>query len=175
LAFFSVFAGFFGLPQIYGDMLGVKDSNSLAHFLTPVVGFHPMESAEHPLFEMAGLAVLASSTGAVLAWLLYARFPGVPRWLQRTLPNLHRVVERKYYVDEIYDALLVRPTVWISEAILYRSIDAGAIDGALVGGAARSVRALAGDVLRYLQSGFAQAYLLLMVLGTLAILGYLSR
>ncbi|MEN8182170.1 MAG: NADH-quinone oxidoreductase subunit L, partial [Myxococcota bacterium] len=39
LAFFSVLAGFFGLPQIYGDMLGVKDSNSLAHFLTPVVGF----------------------------------------------------------------------------------------------------------------------------------------
>jgi NADH-quinone oxidoreductase subunit L len=174
LAFFSVVAGVFGLPQVYGDILGVKDSNSLAHFLEPVVGHHEF-AADEPLLSMAGLAVLASSVGALLAWLLYARFPRASVSLRGAFAGLHRLVERKYYVDEIYDALIIRPTVRFSEAVLYRRIDAGVIDGALVNGAARGVRSLAADVLRHLQSGFAQAYLFLMVLGTIVIVGYLVR
>jgi NADH-quinone oxidoreductase subunit L len=174
LAFFSVFAGFFGLPQVYGDILGVQDSNSLAHFLEPVVGHHEFP-AEAPLLSMAGLAVLASGTGAALAWLLYARFPQAPASLRRGLAGMHRLVENKYYVDEIYDALIVRPMVRVSDAVLYRTIDARVIDGAMVNGAARGVRSLAMDVLRHLQSGFAQAYLFVMVLGTLVILGWLVR
>ncbi len=67
----------------------------------------------------------------------------------------------------------MRPTLRVSDAVLYRRIDAGVIDGALVNGTARGVRALAADVLRHLQSGFAQAYLFVMLLGTLAVLGYL--
>jgi NADH-quinone oxidoreductase subunit L len=174
LAFFSAVAGFFGLPQVYGDILGVKDSNSLAHFLEPVVGHHDFPD-DAPLLSAAGLAVLASGTGAALAWLLYLRFPQAPASLGRAFAGLHRLVERKYYVDEIYDALIIRPTVRFSEAVLYRRIDAGVIDGALVNGAARGVRFLAADVLRHLQSGFAQAYLFVMLLGTLVILGYLVR
>jgi NADH-quinone oxidoreductase subunit L len=124
---------------------------------------------------MAGLAVLASGSGALLAWLLYARFPQAPVSLRRAFAGLHGLVERKYYVDEIYDALIIRPTLRFSEAVLYRRIDAGVIDETLVNGAARSVRFLAADVLRHFQSGFAQAYLFVMVLGAIVIVGYLVR
>jgi NADH-quinone oxidoreductase subunit L len=174
LAFFSVVAGFFGLPQVYGDWLGVRDSNSLAGFLAPVVGVHAPHGPPAPELALAGLAVLAAAAGAGLAWLLYVRFPGAPAGLRRALRGTHRLLERKYYVDELYDVAVVRPTVKLSE-LLYRGVDAGAIDGALVNGSARAVRALAAHGLRRLQSGFAQAYLFVMLLGALAILGYLVR
>ena len=81
----------------------------------------------------------------------------------------------KYYVDEIYDAVFVRPLVAVSERVLFRGLDQGLVDGAFVNGTARAVRALAADGLKYLQSGFAQAYIFLMIVGTAAIVGYLLR
>jgi NADH-quinone oxidoreductase subunit L len=176
LAFFSLFAGLFGLPQIYGDWVGIKGSNSLAHFLEPLLGSHLPHTAHHPPeLRLAGLAVLAAVTGAVLAWICYQRFPDLPARVRRSFAGAYRLVANKYYVDEAYDALLVRPTVRFSDAVLYRAIDAGAIDGALVNGVARAIRAIAADVLRHLQSGFAQAYLFLMIVGTVAIVGFLLR
>jgi NADH-quinone oxidoreductase subunit L len=81
----------------------------------------------------------------------------------------------KYYVDEIYDASVVRPLVAISDRLLYRGIDAKLIDGLAVNGLARSVRALAADGLKYVQTGFAQSYLFLMVVGAFAVVAYLMR
>jgi NADH-quinone oxidoreductase subunit L len=175
LAFFSVVAGFFGLPQVYGDWLAVEESNSLAHFLEPVVGHPAFHEDPHPALGLAGLAILAAGLGATLAWLLYVRFPEAPARVRATLPTLSRLVENKFYVDEVYDALIVRPLVRFSDLALFRGIDTWLIDGVLVNGTARAVRILASDVLRYLQSGFAQAYLFLMVVGTVAIVGWLLR
>ena len=103
------------------------------------------------------------------------RFPQAPARVRATLPTLTGLVENKFYVDEVYDALIVRPLVRFSDLALFRGIDTLLIDGALVNGTARAVRVLAADVLRYLQSGFAQAYLFLMVVGTVAIVGWLMR
>jgi NADH-quinone oxidoreductase subunit L len=72
-------------------------------------------------------------------------------------------------VDELYDALLVRPVVSLSEGLLYRGIDAGLIDGVAVNGSARLVRGFASGVLRQLQSGYAQAYLVVMLIGTIVL------
>ncbi len=173
LAFFSVFAGLFGLPQVYGDAIGVRDSNSLGNFLAPVLGGHGEVHA--PELQLAALAVVAAAAGALLAWLLYWRFPAAPERIRTTLAGVWRLVSNKYWVDELYDALLVRPLVRVSDVLLYRAVDAGAIDGALVNGTARAVRAIAADVLRHLQSGFAQAYLVLMLVGTVAVVGFLLR
>jgi NADH-quinone oxidoreductase subunit L len=178
LAFFAAVAGFFGLPQVYADLLGfeVENSNSLANFLAPVVGHevHP-EGYHPPELGLAAITILAAALGAGLAWLLYVRMPELPGRLRAAVPAAYRLVAGRYYVDEIYDALIVRPTVRFSDFVLFRSIDAGAIDGALVNGAARAVRAIAADVLRHLQSGFAQGYLFLVVVGTVAIVGWLLR
>ena len=76
-------------------------------------------------------------------------------------------------MDEIYDALFVRPLVFVSERVLYRGVDVGLIDRGLVHGTANVVRALAEGGLKHVQSGLAQAYLLMVVAGTVAVLAYL--
>lgn len=173
LAFFSVFAGFAGLPQVYGDWFGIKGSNSLAHFLAQTFGQHEAPVAHSEELRLAGLAVLVAGLGIALAWWLYVVAPHVPRKVRESAGPLFRLLREKYYVDEIYDAVFVRPLVRISETVLYRGVDAGLVDGVLVNGSAKGVQAVAARGLKYLQSGFAQSYLFFMVAGTLAIVGWL--
>ena len=69
--------------------------------------------------------------------------------------------------------LVVRPLVALSDRVLYRGIDLGLIDRTLVEGSAKSVWGFAQGGLKHLQSGLAQAYLLVVVAGTVALLAYL--
>ncbi|MBI3982187.1 MAG: NADH-quinone oxidoreductase subunit L [Gemmatimonadetes bacterium] len=85
-----------------------------------------------------------------------------------------RVLARKYYVDEIYDALIVRPFVWLSDRVLWKAADAFVIDGVGVNGAAQVAR-FAGWVGTRLQTGHVGTYVGLFVLGTLALLRVLTR
>ncbi|HWP39029.1 MAG TPA: NADH-quinone oxidoreductase subunit L [Gemmatimonadales bacterium] len=88
--------------------------------------------------------------------------------------GLARVLWKKYYVDEIYDALIVRPVVWFSGRVLWKIADAFVIDGVGVNGAARVTR-FAGWVGTRLQTGHVGTYVGLFVLGTLALLRMLTR
>ena len=81
----------------------------------------------------------------------------------------------KYWIDELYDAVVVRPLVAISDRVLYRVVDAGIVDGVLVNGTARSVQALAAHGLKYAQSGLAQGYVFFMIVGATALVGWLLR
>jgi NADH-quinone oxidoreductase subunit L len=177
LAVFAALAGLAGLPQVYGDWLGIPDSNSLGHFLAPALpAGHGEHEVSHALeLQLSLLAVAAASAGFGLAWWLYIRSPELPARMRETLAGLHRVLVNKYYVDELYDALFVRPLIWVSDRVLYRGVDAGLIDQVAVGGTARAVQAFAARGLKYAQSGLAQSYLILMVVGTVAIVGWLLR
>ena len=77
--------------------------------------------------------------------------------------------------DRIYDTVLVRPLVAISDRVLYRFIDVRLIDGVAVNGVARAVRHAASHGLKYAQSGFTQNYLLWVSLGAAALLFFLMR
>ena len=85
-------------------------------------------------------------------------------------PGVHRVLEHKYYVDEIYDAALVQPIRIASQDGLWKGIDAGLIDravngiGEAVGGSSR--------VLRRMQTGSVRAYAASLFVGVVLILGY---
>jgi len=174
LAVGAALAGFAGLPQVWGDLMGVVNSNSLANFLAPVFPAGAPHHIEHSTeMWLAAMAVATAAAGTFLAWWLYVHRPAWPDKLAGKLSGLHRLLTEKYYVDEIYDATIVRPLVAVSDRILFRGIDAGLIDGVGVNGLARSVRALAANGLKYVQSGFAQSYLLLMVVGAVAIVTYL--
>ncbi len=72
-------------------------------------------------------------------------------------------------MDEIYDALIVRPLVWFSREVLWKQVDQRAIDGAAVNGAARGARAL-GWANRWLQTGQVGIYVAVFVLGVLLII-----
>jgi NADH-quinone oxidoreductase subunit L len=177
LAFFSIFAGFVGLPQVWGDLFfGLEKSNSLANFLAPAVAAGEPHHLEHSTeYLMAAAAVGLASAGALLAWYLYVHRPELPGKLATSLATFYRLLLNKYYVDEIYDALIVRPTVGLSDRVLFRLVDAGLIDGVVVDGSARTVWAFADGMLKRFQTGFAQSYLFLMIVGAVAIVGYLLR
>jgi NADH-quinone oxidoreductase subunit L len=173
LAFFSIVAGFAGLPQVYGDMLGVPESNSLGNFLRRVVRESPHHVEHSTELGLAALAILAAALGSGLAWFLYVARPELPVRIRENAGALYRLVANKYYVDELYDALLVRPLIALSDRVLFRGVDAGVIDGFIVNGSARTVQALASDALKHLQGGLTQAYLITMVAGTLGLLAWL--
>jgi NADH-quinone oxidoreductase subunit L len=175
LAVFSFGAGFLGLPQIYGDLLGVPDSNALANFLHGVLP-HPEHEISHATeLGLAGLAIGAATLGTLVAAWMYVWRPAVPARIRAALGGVSRLVENKYYVDEIYDALIVHPLVAVSDKLLFRVVDAGLIDGLGANGTARGVRGLAAYVFKYGHSGLTQGYLITMVVGTLAIVVWMLR
>jgi NADH-quinone oxidoreductase subunit L len=178
LAFFAVFAGFAGLPQVWGDLLwgGVEESNSLANFLAPVLAGGKPHAIEHSTeYRLAAYAVGAAIAGTVAAWWLYTVRRSWPARIRKRWSRLHRILSQKFWVDEIYDAILVRPLVSVSRVVLYRGIDVRLIDGVGVNGLAHGVRAIAARGLKYAQSGFTQSYLLLMTLGAAALVLWLLR
>jgi NADH-quinone oxidoreductase subunit L len=176
LAFFSFFAGFAGLPQIYGDWFRIENSNSFSNFVGPALAHGAAHHLEHGTeYAMTAGAIAMSGVGLLLAWVLYVRQPELPARIRGGLGGVFLAVRDKYYVDEAYDAVIVRPLVAVSDRVLFRVVDAGLIDGAAVNGAARSVRALAAHGLKYAQSGLAQSYIFFMIVGAAALLGYLLR
>ncbi len=165
LAVLSVVGGLIGFPQAYGDLLDMPETNSLANFLDPLLrpAHHSVSHATE--YGLALLATLAAGAGIVVAALLYRFRPELAPALAAALRPLHRVLERKYWVDEIYGALIVMPLLWVSDRLLFRTIDAGLIDGLGVNGTAAAVRGLADRGLKFLQTGLTQSYVLMMIAG----------
>ena len=175
LALFSVIGGFFGLPDAYGDLFGVQRSNSLHHFLQPVV-----HSAEHEIshateFRLAALTTGVGLAGIALATLLYFWRRDLAPKIAAAIQPLYALVRDKYRIDELYDAAIVRPLRALSSGLLARGVDQGLIDGLAVNGTAKLVRASADGALKYLQSGFAQSYLVAMLLGGVLLIAWLVR
>jgi NADH-quinone oxidoreductase subunit L len=132
---------------------------------------HAVEHATE--LRLAGLAVLFALGGAALAWLMYQRRPDLPDRIARSLRGLYGLVWNKYYVDEIYAFLVVRPLVRFSDTVLYQVVDVRVIDGLGVNGSAALVRGVAERGLKYLQTGFVQSYVFVMLVGAVVLVGYL--
>jgi NADH-quinone oxidoreductase subunit L len=164
LAVLAAGAGVWGLPTEHGTMIG--------RFLDPVLGRGPAQEAVHhgPAWGVIAISVLAAVGGLVVAWLMYVR--GRADLARVGVPQnaVHRLLLDKYYVDELYDRLFVRPTValarWCAQAF-----DLGVIDGAVNGVAALVARS--SLVLRRVQTGFVMNYALSMLIGVVVILGWL--
>jgi NADH-quinone oxidoreductase subunit L len=174
LAVLSLVGGFMGLPQFWGDMVNVEGSDSLGNFLLRTIQPSPAHDVSHAAeWGLIGIAVAAFAVGTGVAYLFYQRNPEWPGRIANGLGFVYRLVRDKYYVDELYDRAIVRPLVAISDEVLYRAFDARVIDGVAVNGTARAIRALAARGLKYAQSGLAQGYMLIMVVGALLVVAYL--
>ena len=168
LALLSAVAGFWGLPHFL-DFAHL--GNRFDEFLAPVFHSGSDLALRHELGETgnAGLeALLAAASVAVAALgLLQARRwyllkPELARQAVARHPRLHRRLLNKWYVDEAYEALVVRPVAAICEACS-RVVDGALIEGAVNGLAASCVAA--GQVLKRAQSGRLAHYLAAMALG----------
>jgi len=132
--------------------------------LAPATGIS--EEAAHALIlQLSGVAVLVALAGLLVAWWFYIRKPEAPKRLAERLRATYTLLLNKYYVDEIYAALIVRPLLWISTNVLWHVVDEGVIDGA-VNGAANSARGWGGQ-LRKLQSGNERSYASWVIIGAL--------
>jgi NADH-quinone oxidoreductase subunit L len=107
-------------------------------------------------FTLMAIASSAGLLGIALAYVMYVWKPGLPEAIASSLRGLYTLVYNKYFVDEVYDAAIVKPVVGGSRLLLWRGMDAGIIDG-IVNGVGSRARAV-GDALRRLQSGNARSY-----------------
>ncbi len=119
------------------------------------------------------LSLMLISTGAGLlgifvAWYMYVARPQTADSLANSMKGLYTLVYNKYFVDEVYDAAVVKPVIDGSRVVLWKGMDAGLIDGTVngVGEAARGI----GGVLRLIQSGNIRSYATWVLLGSVAVI-----
>ena len=149
LALLSIGGGFlFRIPEFLGSV------------------FPPREVPEDAI--LMAISTLAGLTGIAVAWLMYVAKPGMADSFAGSMKGLYTLVYNKYFVDEIYDAAVVKPLVNGSRVVLWKGVDAGMIDGAAngVGARARDV----GGVLRLLQSGDIRSYATWILFGSVIVI-----
>src|SRR5882762_5335400 len=110
------------------------------------------------------ISVAAGFAGIGIAYVMYVMKPGLADSAARSLGWIYQLVYNKYYVDQIYEAVIVKPLVNGSRALLWRVVDAGLIDGTVNGIGARSVGL--GDWLKLFQSGNIRSYATWVVFGS---------
>ena len=153
LAIFSVIGGYVGVPEVLGG------HHELAGYLSPVV-----KSAEHHLdhnteYMLMGLSTILVVISISFAWMKFKNYK-----VEGEANGLGKVLENKWYVDELYQAAIVNPLKSVS-AFFNNIIESKVIDGA-VNGVGKAVN-YSSRQLRWLQSGQVGAYVLLMVIGML--------
>jgi NADH-quinone oxidoreductase subunit L len=181
LAFLSIFGGWFAAPKLVGG------TDHFEAFLHPVFASYEVqtsvgqeeaaarpageESAGSPAMDLVhaltGPPVIVGLIGILIAWWFYIRRPDLPKKLASSMYGLYTLVLHKYYVDEIYAAVIVRPLLWVSTNVLWHTVDEGLIDGT-VNGSARLARETGGK-LRELQSGNARSYASWVVVGAVGV------
>jgi NADH-quinone oxidoreductase subunit L len=168
LALGSVAAGALNLPHV------LPGSGWLERWLEPVTAagalyWPPAHLPEATEWSLLALATAIAAVGMAGAWRLLHPEALKPAREAPAETGWQRVLWRKYYVDEIYDAVVVRPVIWLSERVLWRVVDALLIDGIAVNGAASLMRGV-GWLGSRLQTGQLGTYVVLFVLGSLVLL-----
>jgi len=145
--------------------------------LSLIGGFFNVSRWLEPLFPgtepqhnelLVAISVAAGLIGIGLAYWFYVARPGLADSVAARLGVLYRLVYNKYFVDEVYHAVVVESVVDASRDVLWKNVDAGVIDGTVngIGARARGV----GGVLRLLQSGNIRSYATWVLIGSLGVL-----
>ena len=171
LAILSVIGGWFVLPTYWGGKDYFKS------FLDPVFGasqelamkLHPgYTEPPHSLeYQMAAIAVIVAFIGFLIALYLYIIRPSAAKKLANGLRPIYTLLWNKYWVDELYGAVIIGPLIWLSRNVLWKVIDVGLIDGT-VNGSAFVSRGVGGG-LRRMQGGNTRSYAAWVVIGAVAV------
>jgi NADH-quinone oxidoreductase subunit L len=148
LAALSVLGGrLFNVPQILAPIFPIAE---LGHdILLEIIG------------SAAGLA------GIAIAWFVYIAQPGLAGRIAEKFGALYQLIYNKYFVDEFYDATVVKPVIEGSRTLLWRGFDVAVIDGAVngVGALSRNI----GLALRRVQSGNIRSYAVWVLVGAVLV------
>ena len=129
LAVFAVAAGWIGIPEHFPALGGL-----LPNWVHGFLGASMAEGgAESPFLATPLLISVAAALGGLtLGWWVYRNHAaGAPDPLERALGPVHRILKNKYYFDEFYEDVFVRPAYWLAETVVAGWIDRGLIDGTL--------------------------------------------
>jgi NADH-quinone oxidoreductase subunit L len=152
LAIFAAGGGFINVPAWLSPQFPLAlEQNSTAKFIS------------------AGFGIL----GIIVAWFLYVARPAVSESLKTAADPLYTLIANKYYVDEVYTGLIVKPLEAVSRLVLWRGVDEAIIDAALVNGSGRTIRGW-GRLLRHLQSGSIRNYATWVFAGSLLVIVVVS-
>lgn len=159
LAILAAVAGFVGVPEVL-----MPNSHALGEFLAPIFAESAKHAHAHHLDHSTEYVLMAASVGLAAIAIIYAifRFTRKPDLQEAT--GFGKVLADKWYVDEFYNGIIVRPLNWLGK-FLNTYIEKGLIDW-IVNGVGRSVNYLSRQV-RLVQSGQVGSYVLLMVLSIL--------
>jgi len=147
--------------------------NHFEHFLAPVFAREPAGEAATSITEwlLMGVSIFAAASGWILAYLLYCARPELPQKIADGLGGLYKTVVHKYYIDEIYAALFVKPLIDGSTRILWHDVDQKVIDAA-VNDSAHGARH-ASDEVRQMQSGNIRSYAGWIAAGSAAVIAFM--
>ncbi len=170
LAGLSVVAGWFGLPFAHGKY------NLFEHWLHPVLarGHELVESHMTPTLEYGLMAAstAVAALGVGIAWSMYKNGPSEKAAaIADSMRPVYDALLNKYYVDEFYDAVVVKPLRAVSQG-LFHLVDRLTIDLAMVRGPGYTLLGIS-QLVRLLQNGEVQAYLVGMVVGVAALTWYM--
>ncbi|WP_420264476.1 NADH-quinone oxidoreductase subunit L [Candidatus Magnetominusculus dajiuhuensis] len=164
----AIVAGYAGVPHILGG------HDWIAGFLGKVTGLVSAEHVEgaihspaegemsHEWLAMA-VSVVVAVFGVASAAFFYLKRPELPKKIATTFAPVYKLLFNKYYVDEFYGLIIVRPCYWVSENILDRVTDKMFIEG-IVNGVPALVQ-WSGQKLRRIQTGVVLHYALVMAVG----------
>jgi NADH-quinone oxidoreductase subunit L len=174
LALLSICGGWAGGERFDKFLSPVLHAGVTANSLEEVGAATPVsEQKEHGVSEglLESISVLAAASGLFLAWLLYQKRPQLPQEIAHALGGFYEAVVHKYYVDEIYAAVFVKPLIDGSTRILWHGIDQDVIDATLDNSAegARQV----SDAVRHMQSGNLRSYAGWIAAGAAVVIAYM--
>ncbi len=159
------------LLSLVGGLVGIGDS--FEHFLAPVFGSTvAVENAAHGTeLLLMGVSVAVALLGWWLAYQLYYKRPELPQQIADALGGFYQAVAHKYYIDELYAVLFVKPLIDGSTRILWQDLDRKVIDAAVndAGEGARHV----SDEVRHMQSGNIRSYAGWIAAGSAVVIAFM--
>lgn len=158
LAILSVVGGWVGIPEVFAE-----HAHSLEHFLAPIFAESAKLAEQHHLSASQEYLMMGASTAAIVVVILLAinSYKKYQASDEAAASGLGKVLENKWYIDELYDAVLVNPLHSIA-GFFKNIIEKSGIDG-LVNGVGKLV-GYGSRQLRLVQSGQVGNYILIMVL-----------
>jgi NADH:ubiquinone oxidoreductase subunit 5 (subunit L)/multisubunit Na+/H+ antiporter MnhA subunit len=181
LAILAVIGGYIGIPEALGghnrfDQFLAPVFRTLSGSLpagTPAAGeaAAPGSAASHSEIIATAVSIVMAFLGLFFAWLLYHRRRDLPDRIAATLGWLYNTVRYKFYVDEIYQAVIVGPLIKGSSLVLWRGVDVAGID-ATADDSADTARSLS-DKFRHMQSGNVRSYAAWVAVGAAVATAYM--
>ena len=166
LAVGAVFAGVLGYSAFVGDLR----EDFWGESILVLAGNDTIEGAHHVPLWVKLLPLVMAVSGIALAWVMYIKNPDLPARLANALRPLYLFSFNKWYFDELYDWLFVRPAMYLGRG-LWKSGDGAIIDGVGPDGIAAATRNLAGRVSK-IQTGYLYHYAFAMLIGVVVLVSW---